>query len=103
MVRRVIKTGIEGRDALAKGAKILATAVGSTFGPYGQNWFLDARNKVTNDGVTVAREIQLPDEVENRGAAAIREAATKPVDEAGDGTTTAIMLAYAIYEALSRN
>lgn len=102
MIRRVIKTGIGGREALAKGAEQIAKAVGSTFGPFGQNFFLDKKNTITNDGVSVAREIQLPDEIENRGAAAIREAAIKTVDEAGDGTTTAIMLAHAIYEAASR-
>lgn len=101
MIRRVILSGVEGRSALASGAEKLAKAVGSTFGPHGQNWYLDKKNTVTNDGVSIAREFQLPDEVENRGAAAIREAATKTVEEVGDGTTSAIMLSWAIYEKLS--
>lgn len=102
MVRRVISSGTEARDALARGAKKLADAVSSTLGPHGQNWFLDKKNRITNDGVTVAGEIQLSDEIENRGATALREAATKTVDQVGDGTTTAITLAWAIYEAASR-
>lgn len=100
MKRRVIKSGLEGRTALASGATKIAEAVGSTYGPFGQNWYLDKR--ITNDGVTVAREFQLPDEIENRGAAAIREAAIKTVEEVGDGTTTAILLANAIYHAAAR-
>lgn len=102
MIRRTIKTGVEARVALSKGAKILADALSSTFGPFGYNFFLDKKNAVTNDGVSVAREIHLLDEIENRGAAAIREASIKVVDEVGDGTSTAAMLAYAIYEAASR-
>lgn len=102
MIRRIIKTGVAAQTALARGAKFMSDSVGSTFGPFGNNFFLDKKDSVTNDGVTVAREIQLPDEVENRGAAAIREAAIKTVEEAGDGTTTAILLAYSIYEALNR-
>lgn len=102
MIRRTIKTGVEARTSLAKGAKYLADAVGSTFGPFGQNFFLDKKNAVTNDGVTVAREIQLPDEVENRGATAIREASIKTVEEVGDGTSSAAMLAYSIYDVASR-
>lgn len=102
MIRRVILSGVEARTKLAAGAKKLSDAVGRTFGPFGENFFLDKKNTITNDGVTVAREIQLPDEVENRGAAAIREAAIKTVEEVGEGTSSAVMLAYAIYEAASR-
>lgn len=101
MVRRIIKSDIEARKSLAKGAKILANAVRSTFGPFGQNWFLDKRNTITNDGVSVAREIQLPDEVENRGATAIREAAIKTVDAVGEGTSGAIILADGIYDVMA--
>lgn len=102
MIRRVILSGTEARTKLAAGAQKLANGVGRTFGPFGDNWFLDKKNTITNDGISVAREIQLPDEVENRGASAIREAGTKTVEEVGDGTSTAIMLAYAIYEVLSK-
>lgn len=102
MIRRVIASGIPARTKLAAGAKFLADAVGGTFGPFGENWFLDKKNTITNDGVTVAREIQLPDEIENRGAAAIREASVKTVEEVGDGTSSSAMLAYAIYDTASR-
>lgn len=102
MKRRIIKLGLDARDRLAKGADFLADAVGSTLGPFGQTFFLDKKNTITNDGVTVAREIQLLDEVANRGVAAMREAAIKTVDEAGDGTTTATILARAIYKSASK-
>lgn len=116
MIRRVILSGVEAREELARGAEFLAKAVRSTLGPYGQNWFLDKKDSVTNDGVTVAREIQISScinpqhegwdcrcaEVQNRGAKAIREAAIKTVDKAGDGTTTATLLAHEIYTAASR-
>lgn len=102
MKRRIILSGHEARTALAKGAEKLAKMVGSTCGPFGHNFFLDKKNTITNDGVTVAREIQLPDEVENRGAVAIREAAIKTVEEVGDGTSTAALLAYAIYAEASK-
>lgn len=102
MIRRTIKTGTEARESLARGAEYLAKAVGSTFGPFGQNFFLDKKNTVTNDGVSIAREIHLPDEIENRGAAAMREASVKTVEEVGDGTSTAPMLAYAIYDVASK-
>lgn len=102
MKKRIILQGVEGRTALARGAKKMASAVARTYGIWGENWFLDKKQTITNDGISVAREIQLPDEVENRGAAAIREAGTKTCDEVGDGTSSAIMLCFAIYEALSR-
>lgn len=102
MKRRIIKLNIEAREQLAKGADFLADAVGSTFGPFGQTFFLDKKNTITNDGVTVAREIQLTDEVQNRGASAIREAAIKTVDEVGDGTTTATILTRAIYKSAAK-
>lgn len=101
-MRRVIKDGIDARITLASGAKKLANAIGSTLGPFGQNWFLDKKNTITNDGVTIAREFQLQDEIENRGVTAIREAAIKTNDEVGDGTTTSIVLAEAIYEECSK-
>ena len=101
-MRRVIQRGVEARDGLARGAKYLAESVGGTFGPFGYNWFLDKKNTITNDGVTIARDIELPNEVENRGAAAIREAAIKTVDEVGDGTSSACLLSWSIYDVASR-
>lgn len=100
MKRRKVSSGVEARKELAEGARKLAEAVSSTLGPYGQNWFLDPKI-VTNDGVTVANEFHLPDELQNRGASALREAANKTVEQVGDGTTTAITLAWAIYQSLS--
>lgn len=113
MVNRKIASGIKARDELVKGADFLANAVVSTLGPFGQNFFLDKQSKITNDGVSVAREIQIShdtemvdgrpgNEINNRGAAALREAAIKTNDIAGDGTTTAILLAQAIYKTLSK-
>lgn len=113
MKNRVISYGLDARTELAKGADFLAECVKRTLGPYGQNWFLDKKNSITNDGVTVANEIQLtratkfpdgtvPNELNNRGATALREAANKTVDEVGDGTTTAIILAQGIYHEASR-
>jgi len=112
-MNRVISYGLQAREELAKGAKYLAECVKSTLGPYGSNWYLDKKNAITNDGVTVAREIHLtsstkmPDgksanEFNNRGAAALREAAIKTVEEVGDGTTTSIILGEAIYDEASR-
>lgn len=102
MKRRIIKTGAAAREKMAEGAEMLAEAIGSTIGPFGQNFYLDKKDTITNDGVTIAREFQLMDEVKNRGVKAIREAANKTVDQAGDGTSTSIVLAYQIYKAASR-
>lgn len=102
MSKKIIKTGIEARDLLANGAKKLADGVAQTLGPYGQNFFLEKRKRPTNDGVSIAREYQLSNEIENMGMDAIREAAIKTVEEVGDGTTSAIVLANSIYQNLSR-
>jgi chaperonin GroEL len=102
MARKIIKIGVDAREGLTIGARKLSDAVGRTIGPFGENFYLDKGNTVTNDGVTVARAIELTNEIENRGATAIREAAIKTVDEVGDGTSTAIVLAYAIYDEASR-
>lgn len=102
MSNKIVKYGDDARTELAKGADFLANAVKSTIGPFGQNWFLQKRNAITNDGVSIAREIELTDEIQNRGVSALREAAIKTNDEAGDGTTTAIVLAQAIYNAVSK-
>src|SRR5436309_12715174 len=89
----------EARRSLKKGIDILAGAVKSTLGPKGRNVALDKKfgaPNVTHDGVTVAKEIELEDPFENMGAQLLKEAATKTNDVAGDGTTTATVLAQAI-------
>ncbi len=89
----------EARGALKRGIDALADAVGTTLGPKGRNVGLDKKYgapTVTHDGVTVAREIELSDPFENMGAQLLKEAATKTEDVAGDGTTTATVLARAI-------
>ncbi len=89
----------EARGAMKRGIDALAGAVGSTLGPKGRNVALDKKYgapTVTHDGVTVARDIQLDDPFENMGAQLLKEAATKTEDVAGDGTTTATVLAQAI-------
>src|SRR4051812_32673018 len=89
----------DARTRLKKGIDALADAVGTTLGPKGRNVGLDKKYgspTVTHDGVTVARDIELDDPFENMGAQLLKEAATKTEDVAGDGTTTATVLAQAI-------
>src|SRR6202790_933394 len=89
----------EARRSLKKGIDILAGAVKATLGPKGRNVALDKKfgaPTVTHDGVTVAKEIQLEDAFENMGAQLLKEAATRTNDVAGDGTTTATVLAQGI-------
>jgi chaperonin GroEL len=89
----------EARRSLKKGIDILSTAVGTTLGPKGRNVALDKKwgaPTITHDGVTVAKEIELEDPYENMGAQLLKEAATKTNDVAGDGTTTATVLAHNI-------
>lgn len=91
--------GKDARDQILKGVKILHDAVKSTMGPKGRNVLIEKSYggpTVTKDGVTVAKEIELEDKFENMGAQLVKEAATKTNDAAGDGTTTATVLAYAI-------
>ncbi len=88
------------RQALLRGVSKLARAVAATLGPKGRNVVLDKKfgsPTVTKDGVTVAKEIELEDPYENMGAQMVREVASKTSDAAGDGTTTATVLAEAIY------
>src|SRR6187401_3364638 len=88
------------RQSLLKGVNKLARAVVATLGPKGRNVVLDKKfgsPTVTKDGVTVAKEIELEDPYENMGAQMVREVASKTSDAAGDGTTTATVLAQAIY------
>src|SRR5881392_4339429 len=90
----------DARQPLLVGASKLAKAVGSTLGPRGRNAVLDkgwGSPKITKDGVTVAEDIELEDPYENLGAQLVKEAASKTNDVAGDGTTTATVLAEAIF------
>src|SRR5277367_3676722 len=94
------------RQALLKGVEKLSRAVKATLGPKGRNVVLDKKfgsPTVTKDGVTVAKEIELEDAYENMGAQMVREVASKTSDTAGDGTTTATLLAEAIYKAGLKN
>ncbi len=98
--------GIEARDALKRGVDKLADTVKITMGPKGRNVVLDKKYGsplVTNDGVTIAKEIELEDEAENMGAALVKEVATKTNDAAGDGTTTATLLAQAFVREGMKN
>jgi chaperonin GroEL len=99
---RIVESGTRARNKLATGADKLANLVKGTLGPFGYNIFLDKNNKVTNDGAKIANEVVFDDELENRGAIALREVTTKTNDEVGDGTTTSITLAQAIYQAAVR-
>ena len=94
-----IKYGDEARKALETGVNVLADTVKITLGPKGRNVVLDKKfgaPLITNDGVTIAKEIELPDAFENMGAQLVKEVSTKTNDVAGDGTTTAVVLAQAI-------
>ena len=94
------------RRSLERGANILADAVKVTLGPKGRNVVLDKKfgsPTITNDGVTIAKEIELPDTFENMGAQLVKEVASKTNDIAGDGTTTATVLAQAIIREGLRN
>jgi len=93
--------GEEARKSILNGITILSDAVKSTLGPKGRNALLDKKfgaPTITKDGVTVAKEIELKDPYENMGAQLVREVASKTSDIAGDGTTTATVLAYSIYK-----
>src|SRR5574343_1961985 len=97
---------IDARDKLKKGVDALANAVKVTLGPKGRNVVIDKKfgaPHVTKDGVSVAKEIELRDPVENMGAQMLKEVASKTADIAGDGTTTATVLAQAIVTAGLKN
>ena len=101
MTAKVIKYDMKAREAMLKGVQTLADAVVVTLGPKGRNVVIDkswGSPTVTKDGVTVAKEIELEDKFENMGAQMVKEVASKTSDMAGDGTTTATVLARAIYE-----
>jgi chaperonin GroEL len=99
MAAKDVKFSVEARDKMLRGVDILANAVKVTLGPKGRNVVLDksfGAPRITKDGVTVAKEIELEDKFENMGAQMVREVASKTSDIAGDGTTTATVLAQAI-------
>ncbi|HOY44339.1 MAG TPA: chaperonin GroEL, partial [bacterium] len=96
---KIIEFNVDARNAMKVGVDKLAKAVGSTLGPKGRNVVIDKKfgaPTVTKDGVTVAKEVELEDPLENMGAQMVREVASKTSDVAGDGTTTATVLAQAI-------
>jgi len=100
MAAKEIKYGAKAREKMMKGVDILADAVKVTLGPKGRNVLLEkswGSPKISKDGVTVAKEIELEDKFENIGAQMVKEVASKTSDVAGDGTTTATILAQAIY------
>src|SRR5690349_22446277 len=99
MAAKVVNFGADARERMLHGVDILANAVKVTLGPKGRNVVIEksfGAPRTTKDGVTVAKEIELTDKFENLGAQLIREVASKTSDKAGDGTTTATVLAQAI-------
>jgi chaperonin GroEL len=105
MAAKEIKYDIKAREAMLRGVNTLAEAVKVTLGPKGRNVILEKSfgpPAITKDGVTVAKEIELEDKFENMGAQMVKEVASKTSDVAGDGTTTATILAQAIYKEGSR-
>ena len=99
MAAKTVHFSTDARDRMLRGVNILANAVKVTLGPKGRNVVIEksyGAPRSTKDGVTVAKEIELDDQFENLGAQLIREVASKTSDKAGDGTTTATVLAQAI-------
>ena len=105
MAAKEIKYNMEAREKIMKGVDTLANAVKVTLGPKGRNVVIEkswGSPQITKDGVTVAKEIELEDKFENMGAQMVKEVASKTSDKAGDGTTTATVLAQAIYREGSK-
>src|SRR5438067_10895922 len=101
-----ITYGDQSRQAILRGVNLLSDAVTVTLGPKGRNVVIEKKfgsPTITKDGVTVAKEIELTDSLENMGAQMVREVASKTSDVAGDGTTTATVLAQAIYREGAKN
>src|SRR5258708_23240621 len=99
MAAKEVRFSVDARDMMLSGVDILNNAVKVTLGPKGRNVLLDksfGAPRITKDGVTVVKEIELADKFENMGAQMVREVAQKTADQAGDGTTTATILAHAI-------
>ena len=95
MAAKDVKFNTDARDRMLRGVNILADAVKVTLGPKGRNVVLDksfGAPRITKDGVSVAKEIELDDKFENMGAQMVKEVASRTNDEAGDGTTTACLL-----------
>jgi chaperonin GroEL len=106
MAAKDVKFHSDARERMLRGVDILANAVKVTLGPKGRNVVLDksfGAPRITKDGVAVAKEIELEDKFENMGAQMVREVASKTSDVAGDGTTTATVLAESIYREGLRN
>src|SRR5437764_13112954 len=106
MPAELLEFNVEARARLKRGVDQLAEAVKVTLGPKGRNVVIDKKfgtPTVTKDGVTVAKEIELEDPVENMGAQMVKEVASKTSDIAGDGTTTATVLAQSIYKEGLKN
>ncbi|MGB7670937.1 MAG: TCP-1/cpn60 chaperonin family protein, partial [Pseudolabrys sp.] len=98
MSAKEVRFSVDARDRMLRGIDILNSAVKVTLGPKGRNVVLDksyGAPRITKDGVTVAKEIELEDKFENMGAQMVREVASRTSDQAGDGTTTATVLAHA--------
>src|SRR5438876_11726814 len=105
MAAKDVRFSSDARDRMLRGVDILANAVRVTLGPKGRNVVIErsyGAPTITKDGVTVAKEIELEDRFENMGAQMVREVASKTSDIAGDGTTTATVLAQAIYREGSK-
>jgi chaperonin GroEL len=99
MAAKEVRFNGDARDRMLRGIEVLANAVKVTLGPKGRNVLLDksyGAPRITKDGVTVAKEIELADRFENMGAQMVKQVATRTSDQAGDGTTTATVLAQAI-------
>src|SRR4029077_5215644 len=105
MSAKEVKFSVDARDSMLRGIDILAHAVRVTLGPKGRNVVLDkwyGPPRIRKGGVTVAKEIELDNKFENMGAQMVREVASKTSDQAGDGTTTATILAHAIVKEGSK-
>ena len=106
MAAKDVRFEADARERMLRGVNILADAVKVTLGPKGRNVVLDKKfgsPLITKDGVTVAKEIELEDKFENMGAQMVREVASKTSGVVGDGTTTATVLAQAIYREGAKN
>ncbi len=100
MPAKEIRYGSEAREKILRGVNTLADAVKMTLGPKGRNVIIEkswGSPKISKDGVTVAKEVEIEDKFENMGAQMVKEVASKTSDVAGDGTTSATILAQAIY------
>src|SRR6202166_4637424 len=106
MAAKDVRFSTDARDRMLHGIEVLANAVKVTLGPKGRNVVIEksfGAPRITKDGVTVAKEIELEDKFENMGAQMVREVAQKTNDQAGDGTTTATVMAHAIVREGARS